>query len=33
MNPVAFTVFGLPIRWYGILRSIGIMVARLLFGI
>ena len=32
MNPVAFTVFGLPIRWYGILISIGIMVARLFLG-
>jgi phosphatidylglycerol---prolipoprotein diacylglyceryl transferase len=27
MDPVAFTLFGLPIRWYGILISIGIMVA------
>lgn len=27
MNPVAFELFGLPIRWYGILISMGIMVA------
>lgn len=30
MNPVAFTVFGFPIRWYGIFISIGILVAYLL---
>ncbi|KYH28504.1 MULTISPECIES: prolipoprotein diacylglyceryl transferase [Clostridium] len=27
MNPIAFYVFGIPIRWYGILISIGIMIA------
>ena len=26
MNPVAFEIFGLSIRWYGILLSMGIMV-------
>lgn len=30
MNPVAFEIFGLTIRWYGILLSIGIMVGILL---
>lgn len=27
MNPVAFEIFGKEIRWYGILISIGVMVA------
>jgi phosphatidylglycerol---prolipoprotein diacylglyceryl transferase len=27
MNPVAFEIFGLSIRWYGIILSTGIMVA------
>lgn len=26
MNPVAFDIFGLPIRWYGILISLGILL-------
>lgn len=26
MNPVAFHLFGLPVRWYGILISIGIVL-------
>ncbi|OGO79004.1 MAG: prolipoprotein diacylglyceryl transferase [Clostridiales bacterium GWB2_37_7] len=30
MNPIAFEVFGLSIRWYGILLSTGIMVGILL---
>lgn len=30
MNPIAFTVFGLEIRWYGILISTGILLALLL---
>lgn len=30
MNPVAFEVFGLSIRWYGILLSTGIMVGIIL---
>lgn len=30
MNPVAFEIFGLTIRWYGILLSVGIMVGILL---
>lgn len=30
MDPVAFEIFGLPIRWYGILLSTGIMVGILL---
>lgn len=30
MNPVAFEIFGLSIRWYGILLSAGIMVGILL---
>lgn len=30
MNPVAFEIFGLSIRWYGILLSVGIMVGILL---
>ncbi|NLM36341.1 MAG: prolipoprotein diacylglyceryl transferase [Clostridiales bacterium] len=27
MNPVAFTLFGLEIRWYGLLIAIGMLVA------
>lgn len=27
MNPVAFEVFGLPIRWYGIIISMGVLAA------
>ncbi|NLZ48936.1 MAG: prolipoprotein diacylglyceryl transferase [Clostridiales bacterium] len=27
MNPVAFTIFGIDIRWYGILISIGMIAA------
>ncbi len=30
MNPVAFEIFGLSIRWYGIILSVGIMVGILL---
>jgi 16S rRNA (cytosine1402-N4)-methyltransferase/phosphatidylglycerol:prolipoprotein diacylglycerol transferase len=30
MNPVAFEIFGLSVRWYGILLSTGIMVGILL---
>ncbi|MDT8715649.1 prolipoprotein diacylglyceryl transferase [Clostridium sp. 19966] len=30
MNPVAFTVFGLDIRWYGILISIGMVLGILI---
>lgn len=30
MNPVAFEIFGLPIRWYGILISLGVVIAALL---
>lgn len=30
MNPVAFTIFGLSIRWYGILLSLGILVGILI---
>ncbi|MGB7605628.1 MAG: prolipoprotein diacylglyceryl transferase [Lutisporaceae bacterium] len=30
MNPVAFEIFGLSIRWYGILLSVGILVGILL---
>lgn len=26
MNPVAFTIFGLEVRWYGILIAIGVLV-------
>ncbi|MGI6727662.1 MAG: prolipoprotein diacylglyceryl transferase [Anaerovoracaceae bacterium] len=25
-NPIAFTAFGLPIRWYGVLISVGILI-------
>ena len=27
MNPVAFELFGLPIRWYGIIISMGVLAA------
>ena len=27
MNPVAFEIFGLPIRWYGIIISMGVLAA------
>ncbi|MBQ9014168.1 MAG: prolipoprotein diacylglyceryl transferase, partial [Bacilli bacterium] len=27
MNPVAFEVFGMPIRWYGIIIASGVLVA------
>lgn len=30
MNPVAFTVFGLEIRWYGILMASGMLIASLI---
>lgn len=30
MNPVAFSVFGIPIRWYGILISSGILIGVLI---
>lgn len=30
MDPIAFTVLGLPIRWYGIIIALGITVAMLL---
>ncbi|WP_315119516.1 prolipoprotein diacylglyceryl transferase [uncultured Clostridium sp.] len=30
MNPIAFTIFGLPIMWYGILISLGMLLALLL---
>lgn len=30
MDPVAFEIFGLPIRWYGILISLGVVIATLL---
>ncbi|MBF8982252.1 prolipoprotein diacylglyceryl transferase [Lutibacter sp. B2] len=30
MNPVAFNLFGLPIRWYGILISIGILLGTMI---
>lgn len=30
MNPVAFTIFGLEIRWYGILMASGMLIASLL---
>jgi len=26
MNPVAFTIFGIEIMWYGILISIGVLL-------
>ncbi|MFL0267617.1 prolipoprotein diacylglyceryl transferase [Candidatus Clostridium radicumherbarum] len=30
MNPVAFNLFGLPIRWYGILIALGMIIGILL---
>lgn len=30
MNPVAFNIFGVPIRWYGILISLGMVIGILL---
>ena len=30
MNPVAFTIFGLEIRWYGILISLGMLLGLLI---
>ena len=30
MNPVAFEVFGLEIRWYGIIISLGVLAAMVL---
>ena len=27
MNPIAFEIFGLPIRWYGIIISMGVLAA------
>ena len=27
MNPVAFNIYGLPIRWYGLLISTGMILA------
>lgn len=30
MNPVAFTIFGIPIAWYGILISTGVLVGTLI---
>ena len=27
MNPIAFEVFGLEIRWYGIIISMGVLAA------
>ena len=30
MNPVAFQVFGLEIRWYGVLICCGVLIALLL---
>ena len=27
MNPVAFEIFGMPIRWYGIIIASGVLVA------
>ena len=32
MNPIAFSIFGLPIRWYGILISIGMIIGIFLAG-
>lgn len=26
MNPIAFNIFGIPIRWYGILISLGMLI-------
>lgn len=33
MNPVAFEIFGLSIRWYGVIISFGVIVAMLLTSI
>ncbi|GAA0725520.1 prolipoprotein diacylglyceryl transferase [Clostridium malenominatum] len=30
MNPIAFNIFGLPIRWYGIFITLGVLVALLI---
>ena len=30
MNPVAFTLFGLEIRWYGLLMASGMLIASIL---
>ena len=30
MNPVAFEIFGAPIRWYGIIIASGVLVAFLM---
>ncbi|WP_099187921.1 prolipoprotein diacylglyceryl transferase [Tepidibacter mesophilus] len=30
MNPIAFTIFGIGVRWYGILISTGIMIGMIL---
>lgn len=30
MNPVAFTIFGIEIRWYGLLMAFGMLVASML---
>lgn len=30
MNPVAFRIFGLEIRWYGLLMATGMLLASLL---
>ena len=30
MNPVAFEVFGMPIMWYGIIISCGVVAALVL---
>jgi phosphatidylglycerol:prolipoprotein diacylglycerol transferase len=32
MNPIAFSIFGLPIRWYGILISAGMIIGIFLAG-
>lgn len=30
MNPIAFNLFGFPIRWYGLLISCGILIGLLI---
>ncbi|MDO5714862.1 MAG: prolipoprotein diacylglyceryl transferase, partial [Tissierellia bacterium] len=30
MNPVAFTIFGLEVRWYGILIATGVFLAMMI---
>ena len=30
-NPIAFTIFGLDIRWYGLLISLGILLGGYIF--